>query len=165
LNMYLAGEALVGDGAEVSHIDLLIGDKEGPVGQAFANALANQVEKHTPLFAVVTPNLVAKPITMLLPKVSIRDLDDATKIFGPAQKAVAMAVVDSVEEGIIPKEMVEDICILCGVFIHPQAQDADKIYEYNYQATRISIKRAFASEPDINEIIEKKNLEGHPFYK
>ncbi|HNS25531.1 MAG: formaldehyde-activating enzyme [Euryarchaeota archaeon] len=163
--MYLAGEALVGDGAEVSHIDLLIGDKEGPVGQAFANALANQVEKHTPLFAVVTPNLVAKPITMLLPKVSIRDLDDATKIFGPAQKAVAMAVVDSVEEGIIPKEMVEDICILCGVFIHPQAQDADKIYEYNYQATRISIKRAFASEPDINEIIEKKNLEGHPFYK
>jgi len=102
---------------------------------------------------------------MLLPKVSIRDLDDATKIFGPAQKAVAMAVVDSVEEGIIPKEMVEDICILCGVFIHPQAQDADKIYEYNYQATRISIKRAFASEPDINEIIEKKNLEGHPFYK
>ena len=163
--MYLAGEALVGDGAEVSHIDLLIGDKEGPVGQAFANALANQVEKHTPLFAVVTPNLVAKPITMLLPKVSIRDLDDATKIFGPAQKAVAMAVVDSVEEGIIPKEMVEDICILCGVFIHPQAQDADKIYEYNYQATRISIKRAFASEPDINEIIDKQNLEGHPFYK
>ncbi len=163
--MYLAGEALVGDGAEVSHIDLLIGDKEGSVGQAFANALANQVEKHTPLFAVIAPNLVAKPITMLLPKVSIRDLEDATKIFGPAQKAVAMAVVDSVEEGIIPKSMVEDICILCGVFIHPQAQDVDKIYEYNYQATKIAIKRAFASEPDIDVIIEKKNLEGHPFYR
>ncbi|HHT18093.1 MAG: formaldehyde-activating enzyme [Euryarchaeota archaeon] len=163
--MYLAGEALVGDGAEVSHIDLLIGDKEGAVGKAFANALANQVDRHTPLFAVITPNLVAKPITMLIPKVSIRDLDDAVKMFGPAQKAVAMAVVESVEEGIIPKSDAEDICILCGVFIHPEAQDADKIYQYNYEATKIAIKRAFAQTPTIDEIIEKKNETGHPFYK
>jgi len=163
--MYLAGEALVGDGAEVSHIDLLIGDKEGAVGKAFADALANQVDKHTPLFAVITPNLVAKPITMLIPKVSIRNLDDATKMFGPAQKAVAMAVVESVEEGIIPKSTVEDICILCGVFIHPEAQDTDKIYQYNYEATKIAIERAFSKKPTIEEIIEKKDETGHPFYK
>ena len=56
--MYINGEALVGDGNEVAHIDLLIGDKEGPIGQAFANALVNQVERHTPLFAVVAPNLM-----------------------------------------------------------------------------------------------------------
>ncbi len=163
--MYLAGEALVGDGAEVSHIDLLIGDKEGAVGKAFANALANQVDRHTPLFAVITPNLVAKPITMLVPKVSIRNLDDAVKIFGPAQKAVAMAVVESVEKGIIPKSDAEDICILCGVFIHPDAKDDDKIYEYNYEATKIAIERAFTQKPTIDEIIEKKNETGHPYYK
>ena len=163
--MYLTGEALVGDGAEVAHIDLLVGDKEGAVGKAFANALVNQVDKHTPLFAVITPNLVAKPITMLVPKVSIKNLEDATLIFGPAQKAVAMAVVDSVEEGIISKSTIEDICIICGVFIHPEAKDADKIYEFNYQATKIAIKRAFNEEPDIDEIIKKKNDTGHPFYK
>jgi 5,6,7,8-tetrahydromethanopterin hydro-lyase len=127
--------------------------------------LVNQVDKHTPLFAVIAPNLVAKPITMLIPKVSIQNLEDASLIFGPAQKAVAMAVVDSVEEGIISKSIVEDICIVCGVFIHPEAKDADKIYEYNYEATKIAIKRAFNEEPTIDEIIDKKNDIGHPFYK
>ena len=163
--MYINGEALVGDGNEVAHIDLLIGDKEGPIGQAFANALVNQVERHTPLFAVVAPNLMCKPVTMLLPKVSIKDLDDATRIFGPAQKAVAMAVSDCVEDGTIMKEMVEDICILCGVFIHPDAEDPDKIYQYNYEATKLAIKRAFVDEPPIEEILAKKDSLKHPFYK
>ena len=31
--MYRIGEALIGDGAELAHVDLLIGDKLGPVGQ------------------------------------------------------------------------------------------------------------------------------------
>lgn len=163
--MYLNGEALIGDGNELAHIDLLIGDKEGAVGHAFANALANQVEKHTPLFAVVAPNIVCKPITMILPKVSIKNMEDATRIFGPAQKAVAMAVADSVEDGTIPKKMVEDICILCGVFIHPAARDPYKIYEYNYDATKLAVKRAFNNEPSIDEILAKKDSAGHPFYK
>lgn len=76
-----------------------------------------------------------------------------------------MAVVESVEEGIIPKSDTEDICILCGIFIHLEAQDADKIYQYNYEATKIAIGRAFVGKPTINEIIEKKNETGHPFYK
>ena len=163
--MYLNGEALVGDGNEVAHIDLLIGDKEGAIGQAFANALANQVEKHTPLFALVAPNMVCKPITMILPKVSIKNLEDATRIFGPAQKAVAMAVADSVENGTIPKDIVEDTCILCGVFIHPAARDPYKIYQYNYDATELAIKRAFNNEPSVDEIIAKKDSAGHPFYR
>lgn len=162
--MFLNGEALVGEGNEVAHIDLLIGDKKGPVGQAFANALVNQVEKHTPLFAVIAPNLVCKPITMMVPKVTIRGMDDAVKEFGPAQKAVAMAVADSVEEGVIPKDDIEEICIVCGVFIHPAAEDHDKIYKYNYEATKLAIKRAFEQSPSIDEILEKKNQEEHPFY-
>lgn len=162
--MYLNGEALVGEGNEVAHIDLLIGDKSGAVGQAFANALTNQVEKHTPLFAVIAPNLVCKPITMLVPKVSIRGMDDALRNFGPAQKSVAMAVADSVEEGIIPVEKVEDLCIICGVFIHPAARDNDKIYQYNYEATKLAIKRAMKQDPPIEEILDKKDDVEHPFY-
>lgn len=163
--MYLNGEALVGEGNEVAHIDLLIGDKSGPVGQAFANALVNQVEKHTPLFAVIAPNLVCKPITMLVPKVSIRGMEDAARNFGPAQKSVAMAVADCVEDGTIPLENVEDLCIICGVFIHPAAKDDEKIYQYNYEATKLAIKRAINEEPSINEILDKKDSAEHPFYK
>ncbi len=66
------GEALVGDGNEIAHIDLLIGDKTGPVGVAFANALANQSNGHTNLLAVLTPNLIAKPATVLITKVTIK---------------------------------------------------------------------------------------------
>ncbi len=163
--MYLAGEALVGEGNEVAHIDLLIGDKEGPVGHAFASSLAHQIGEHTPLFAVIAPNLAAKPITMLVPKVSIKKMDDAIKMFGPAQKAVAMAVSDCVEDGVISKEKVEEICIVCGVFIHPAATDHDKIYEYNYEATKLAIKRAFSGEPSVDEILQKKDTIEHPFYK
>src|SRR5919204_3669863 len=106
--MYI-GEALVGEGNEVAHIDLLIGDKTGPVGTAFANALANQSAGHTNLLAVLTPNLVAKPATVLITKVTIKGMKQAVQMFGPAQYAVAKAVTDSVAEGVIPKSEVENL--------------------------------------------------------
>ena len=92
---YLIGEALVGEGNEVAHIDLLIGDKEGPVGEAFASGMSNLSVGHTPLLAVIRPNLPPKPHTLLVPKVTIKNLEDVGKIFGPAQAAVAKAVADS----------------------------------------------------------------------
>ena len=163
--MYLIGEARVGEKVEVAHIDLLIGDKEGPVGQAFANALANQMDKHTPLFAIIAPNLTTKPVTLISPKVSLRVKDDVLRIFGPAQKGVAMAVAECVEEETIPEDKVEDICIVCSVFIHPGAKDNDKIYRNNYEAARLAIRRAFTKEPSIDEILSERNSVVHPLYK
>jgi len=159
------GEALVGEGAEVAHIDLIIGDKDGPVGIGFAFGLAHQSYGHTKLFAVITPNLLAKPVTLIVPKVTIKNMKQAELIFGPAQYAVAKAVADAVEEGIIPKEIVDDIVIICGVFIHPAAKDPDKVFKYNYEATKLALKRAMTGEPKIEEILEKKDKVEHPFYK
>ena len=163
--MYLNGEARVGEKVEVAHIDLLIGDKEGPVGQAFANALANQMDRHTPLFAIIAPNLLAKPVTLISPKVSLRRKEDVLRIFGPAQKGVAMAVAECVEEETIPEDIVEDICVICSVFVHPAAKDNDKIYKYNYEATKLAIRRAFTGEPSIDEILSERNSVVHPLYK
>jgi 5,6,7,8-tetrahydromethanopterin hydro-lyase len=156
------GEALVGEGNEVSHIDLLIGDKAGPVGVAFANALANQSAGHSSLLAVVTPNLVCKPATVLITKVTIKGAKQAVQMFGPAQSAVARAVVDSVAAGVIPKDKAEEYVIVCGVFIHWQAADDAKIYQYNYEATKMAIKNAMTGAPKIDEIITRKG-EKHPF--
>ena len=89
------GEALVGDGNEIAHIDLLIGSKDGPVGAAFASALATQSEGHSNLLAVLTPNLAVKPSTMLVTKVTIKGMRQALQMFGPAQAAVAKAVAES----------------------------------------------------------------------
>ena len=160
--MYLIGEALVGDGSEVGHVDLLVGEKEGPVGEAFANSLSNLSAGHTPLLAVIRPNLPAKPSTLLVPKVTVKNLEQAARIFGPAQAAVAKAVADSVEEGIIPKDKLESWVIICSVFVHPDAKDYRKIYHYNYGATRLALRRAMANYPGLEKILYEKDRAKHP---
>jgi 5,6,7,8-tetrahydromethanopterin hydro-lyase len=157
------GEALVGEGNEVAHIDLLIGPKTGPVGTAFANALADQKAGHSNLLAVLAPNLICKPATVLITKVTIKGAKQAVQMFGPAQAAVAKAVADSVAAGVLSKQQAEDYVIICGVFIHWQASDDAKIYQYNYEATKLSIARAMAGEPKIDEILSKKDTAKHPF--
>jgi 5,6,7,8-tetrahydromethanopterin hydro-lyase len=157
------GEALVGDGNEVSHIDLMIGDKNGPVGVAFANALADQKMGHSNLLAVLTPNVAVKPATVMITKVTIKGARQAVQMFGPAQKAVADAVCDSVSSGVIPKDQAENLVIVCGVFIHWDAADDQKIYQYNYEATKLSIARAMKGQPTADEMIAKRDAK-HPFY-
>jgi len=157
------GEALAGDGNEVAHIDLLIGSKDGPVGTAFANALARQSQGHTNLLAVLAPNLAVKPSTVMVTKVTIDGMRQVGQIFGPAQEAVARAVADSVEAGVIPKDQAEDLVIVCGVFIHPAAEDNKKIYDYNYEATKEAIANAMSGKPSADEMIAGKADAAHPF--
>jgi 5,6,7,8-tetrahydromethanopterin hydro-lyase len=159
------GEALVGEGNEIAHIDLMIGTKTGPVGIAFANALARQSEGHTNLLAVLTPNLVAKPATVLITKVTIKGMKQAVQMFGPAQYAVAKAVADCVAAGTIPAASAEELVIVCGVFIHPAADDNAKIVKFNYEATKLAIERAMKNEPPIAEITANKDKVEHPFAK
>ena len=162
---FFIGESLVGEGNEVAHVDLVIGSKTGPAGAAFSHALSNQKDGFTTLLALVTPNLPAKPDTLLFNKVTIKGAAQAVQMFGPAQAAVARAVVDSVESGVIPRSKVDDYCVLVGVFIHWDAKDDQKIYDYNYQATKESIQRALASKPSIDEVIAGSRTAKHPFAK
>ncbi len=161
MSMYV-GESLVGDGNEVAHIDLMIGDKNGPVGHAFANALANQKMGHSNLLAG-TPNLAVKPSTVMVTKVTIKGARQAVQMFGPAQKAVANAVADCVKSGVIPKDQANQLVIVCGVFIHWEATDDDKIYQYNYEATKQAIERAMKNEPSIEDVLAQRDA-AHPFY-
>jgi len=159
---YLIGEAFMGEGFEVAHMDLIIGDKDGPVGEAFANGLSNLSAGHTPLLAVIRPNLPPKPHTLLVPKVTVKDLDQAGKIFGPAQAGVAKAVADAVEEGTIPQDKVEDWVIIASVFVHPEAKDYRRIYHYNYGATKLALKRALSKYPSLEKIMYDKDRAKHP---
>jgi len=160
--LFLIGEALVGKEPEIAHVDLIMGTKEGPVGQAFASCLGNYSAGHTPLLAVIRPNLPSKPYTLVVPKVTVKDIAETAKIFGPAQAGVAKAVADSVEEGLIPRDVVEDWVVLCSVFVHPDAKDYRKIYQYNYGATKLSIKRALGKYPSIEKILFDKDRATHP---
>jgi len=158
----MIGEALVGKEPEIAHIDLVVGEKGGPVGEAFVSGLTNLSAGHTPLLAVIRPNLPPKPHTLIVPKVTIKGMDDAARIFGPAQAAVAKAVADAVEEGIVPKDKVDDWVIICSVFIHPDARDYRKIYHYNYGATKLALRRALTNYPSLEKVMYEKDRAKHP---
>ena len=160
--MYRIGEALIGSGNEIAHVDLIIGDKESPAGAAFVNGMTQLSLGHTPLLSVIRPNLMTKPATLIIPKVTVGDLKDANKIFGPAQTAVGRAVADAVSEGIIPEDQAEDLVIMASVFIHPEAEDFRKIYQYNYGATKLAIQRAMDGYPSMKKVLAEKDRGSHP---
>jgi len=159
----MVGESLVGDGNEVAHIDLLIGSKDGPVGAAFAQRLAAQTAGHNGLLAVLAPNVPAKPDTVMFNKVTIKGADQAVQMFGPAQAAVAKAVVDSVADGTIPRGDVDNLAVVVGVFIHWEASDKKKIYDYNYRATKEALERAVKGLPAADDVVSQRNTAKHPF--
>ena len=159
---FYVGEALVGSGYEVAHVDLVIGSKRGAAGIAFVNALSQLSAGHTPMLAVIRPNLPTKPNTVIVPKVTVKTMEDADKIFGPAQAAVAKAVADAVEEGLIPRDKCEDWVVIASVFIHPKAKDYRKIYQYNYGATKLAIRRALKGYPSAEKVLKEKDRAVHP---
>ena len=160
---FFIGESLVGDGNEIAHIDLIIGSKSGHAGAAFTQALSRNSDGFTTLLAVVTPNLACKPDTLLFNKVTIKGAKQAVQMFGPAQRAVAMAVADCVEDGTIPADEADNLFVCVGVFIHWLAADDKKIQDYNYAAVKESIKRAVGREPTAAQVVAKKGSAAHPF--
>ncbi len=157
------GEALAGGGAEVAHIDLMIGKKDGPLAEAFAKAKATPAVGHEPLLAILEPNLQVKPDTLIVPTVTITGMRQASMVYGPAQTAVAKAVIDSVADGTIPKETVEELILIANVFVHPTAVDRQRVYINNYKAMRHAIRKTVEGRPSVDELIENKDRSKHPF--
>lgn len=159
----LIGEALAGQGAEVAHIDLMMGSSTGPLAEAFAKAKVAPTPGHEPLLAILEPNLSIRPVTLIVPTVTITGMRQASMVYGPAQTAVAKAVVDSLADGTINKDLVEDIMLIANVFVHPTAVDRQRVYINNYKAMRHAIRKALEGRPGIDELIENKDRSKHPF--
>ncbi len=163
INNMCVGESLVGDGNEVAHIDLIIGPRGSAAETAFANCLTNNKDGFSSLLAVVAPNLMVKPATVMFNKVTIKGAKQAVQMFGPAQRGVAMAVADCVEDGTIPADEADNLFVSVGVFIHWKAEDDAKIQKFNYDATKEALKRAVAGSPTAAEVVKGKASAKHPF--
>jgi len=163
INKLCLGESLIGDGNEVAHIDLMIGPRGSAAETAFAHCLTNNKDGFTALLAVVAPNLMCKPATVMFNKVTIKGAKQAVQMFGPAQYAVAKAVADSVADGTIPESEADDVFICVGVFIHWEAADDKKIQDFNYRATKEAIERAVSGKPTPGEVVAQRNSAKHPF--
>ncbi len=163
INKLCVGESLIGEGNEVAHIDLMVGPRGSSAETAFANCLTNNKDGFSSLLAVVAPNLMVKPATVMFNKVTIKGAKQAVQMFGPAQRGVAMAVADCVEDGTIPADEADDLFICVGVFIHWQAEDDAKIQQYNYEATKAALKSAIAGTPTAADVVAAKGTAKHPF--
>ena len=165
--IFKAGEATVYHDIDntAAMPEILIGSVDGPVGQAFANMMA-QSKGHTAMFAVRNINQLVRPATMMVPKVTLKDSANIELFGGVVQSATADAIIDCVIEGIIPKDQVNDLCIMSLVWIDPSAAkdpnlDKADMYRNNYEATKLAIKRALNDEPSIDELIENRHKIKH----
>ncbi len=159
----MVGEALVGEGNEVAHIDLILGPRNSAAESAFCHTLTSQREGVNGLLAVIGPNLMCKPNTVMFNKVTIKNAKQAVQMFGPAQRGVATAVSDCVKDGTIPADEADDLFMSVGVFIHWEAADDKKIQDYNYEATKQAIKRAVQGAPNARTMLEQRDKVTHPF--
>jgi 5,6,7,8-tetrahydromethanopterin hydro-lyase len=163
-----AGEAtvLAADGQFTDAMpEILIGRVDGPVGQAFANMMA-QTKGHTAMFAIRACNQLVRPATITVPKVTLKDMANIDLFGGVVQSATADAVIDCVIEGVIPKDVANDLCIISLVWIDPRcathaALDKKDMYRTNYEATKLAIKRALNNEPSIDELIANRHTIKH----
>src|SRR5574343_377196 len=174
IDRVLVGEALVidnrpdGSGLDllnVAHIDLILGPRGRAAEEAFCRTLTDQKEGVNGLLAVVAPNLMAKPATVMFNKVTIRNGKQAVQMFGPAQRGVSMAVMDCVADGTIPADEADDVFICVGVFIDHKADIDERVQGWNYRATKEALKRAVAGEPKAADVVRqyKDPTFVHPF--
>lgn len=173
IDRVLVGEALViedrpdvencPDLRNVAHIDLIMGPRGSAAEEAFCRTLTDQKQGVNGLLALVAPNLMTKPATVMFNKVTIENGKQAVQMFGPAQRGVAMAVMDCVAEGTIPADEADDVFICIGVFISHRADMDERIQDWNYQATKLAIQRAVAREPKTAELLKTYKDSAHPF--
>jgi 5,6,7,8-tetrahydromethanopterin hydro-lyase len=149
---FRVGEAFVGTGSDIAHVEVLIGDKAGPVGAAFTTSLAQQTIGHGNLLVVLSPNVAVKPSTVAVPKVTINNSEQGLRFYGPAQRAIAEAVTESVAEGVIPEARAEDWVVVVGVFIHFEAKDDSQIFLNNKAAVKLAIERAMSRQPAAKDV-------------
>jgi 4-hydroxy-tetrahydrodipicolinate synthase len=156
------GEALVDpDSNEVAHIDLLMGSAEGPVGQAYARALATPSKEREALQVILEPNMAVKPPTIIVPTVPVGGMRDASMVYGPGQAGVAKAVAQSVEDGILPAT--DDLVMIANVFVHPSASRRNRVFINNYKAMRHAIRKAMEGRPTAEEAAGNAKNARHPF--
>jgi 5,6,7,8-tetrahydromethanopterin hydro-lyase len=159
------GESFVGNGPNAAHLNTVLGSREGPVGAAWATALATPSAGHEPFVVVLQPGLPVKPFTLFVAKAKIDGAGHARMTWGPAQAGVASGVADAVAAGIVPEEEAEQAVLIAAVWVDPQADDAEAVYANNREATRSALVIARSGLPDARDAVAKRAEAWNPFFR
>jgi 5,6,7,8-tetrahydromethanopterin hydro-lyase len=160
----LIGESYVGEGGEAAHVNTVLGDRSGPVGTAWATALASPSAGHTPFVAVLRPGIPAKPLTLFVNKAPIQGTEHGNLTWGAAQAGVAGGVADAVAAGTIAAADADQLVLIAAVWVDPRARDADLVYANNRAATAAALAAAAAGTPTVEQALEVMARPANPFY-
>jgi len=158
------GESFVGEGAEAAHVNTVLGDREGPVGTAWATALATPRQGHIPFVTVLRPSLPVKPLTLFVNKAPVLDDAHANLTWGAAQAGVAGGVADAVADGIISEQAAEDLVLIAAVWVNPNARSAGLVYRNNRAATRNALQAGAQGTPKVADVLAAKDAPYNPFF-
>lgn len=158
------GESFVGTGAEAAHLNTVLGNRRGQVGQAWTTALATPREGHTAFVVVARPNVPVLPMTLFVNKATIAGDHHAKLTWGAAQLGVASGVLDAVHQGSIDEAVVHELCIIAAVWVDPEASDEDLVYENNRAATRRALRHGALREPSLEEVLAVRDEPLNGYY-
>lgn len=150
------GEGFAGDGANAAHVNTMLGTKDGPVGAAWATALATPRTGHTPFVVVAAPNLPVKPMTLFVNKATVGASDEmhARLTWGAAQAGVAAGVTDAHRKGVLAAEDADDLVLVAAVWVNPAADDEEAVYTNNAQATLAALTAGRDGLPDLRAVLD-----------
>jgi 5,6,7,8-tetrahydromethanopterin hydro-lyase len=161
---FYVGEGFAGPGVNVAHINVVIGPRSGPAGQAFATALATPSAGHTPFVVVAQPGVPAKPFTLFVNKAAIGSEFHGNATWGAAQAGIAQAVTEALRENILPAESEDDWVIVSANWINPQTDDLDAVFANNLEAMRTAIIGAMQGLPLRAAVLDAGTAVSNPFY-
>jgi 5,6,7,8-tetrahydromethanopterin hydro-lyase len=163
--MYLVGEGFTGSGPEAAHVNAVLGDREGPVGAAFATALATPSDGHAPFLVVAQPGLAVQPPTLFVNKARISGDGHAELTWGPAQAGIAGGVVDALADGVLSEEDVIGVVLICAVWVDPAAREAALVYANNRQATLDALRAGTVGYPQAADVLAVRDSVWNPFFR
>ena len=166
------GEALVAGGppGTAAEPEVAIGEMDGPFGTAFANLLGNQVAGHSRVLALLNTDVMVRPATICVSKVTVTDERYTNILMGTVQYATAMGVLDSVRAGDIPKEKANDLGIIVSVWLNPSVSTIDNLdhkilFDIHRKATASAIHQAMSNEPSIDWLLENQDKIVHKYFE
>ncbi|HET6321987.1 MAG TPA: formaldehyde-activating enzyme [Hyphomicrobium sp.] len=166
------GESLVAGGppGTAAEPEVAIGEMDGPFGTAFANLLGNQVAGHSRVLALLNTDVMVRPATICVSKVTVTDERYTNILMGTVQYATAMGVLDSVRVGDIPKEKANDLGIIVSVWLNPgivEVKDLDHrvLFDIHRKATAQAIHKAMTNQPSIDWLLENQDKVIHKYFE
>ena len=166
------GEALVAGGppGTAAEPEVIIGELDGAFGTAFANLLGDQVKGHTRVLAILNTDVMVRPSTLMVSKVTVNNERYTNILMGTVQGAIANGVLDAVRNGDIPKEKANDLGIIVSVWLNPSVATDDNLdhkilFDIHRKATAAAIHKAMNNEPDIDWLLENQDEIVHKYYQ